>query len=299
MSRAAEDVRTAFLPAIYHVADRAATTTRRRYMRLVAANLGLVLAATVVASLSAPSDDVRRVQALITAGVFGLSLTLSLAMATSKYDRVWVKSRALAESIKSTAWRFAMSAAPFDAMPTKEAEQKLLAQLEKLVREAPTVAGLSAADDRAEITNAMVALRHAPVDVRRDRYATDRIADQRDWFAARAVSAARAGRAWGALLIGAQTAGFVAALVMVWSPGARFNARAVFAAFAAASLGWLRATQHREVAATYTAMSQTLKLSGESARRADTEDALTAIVVETETALEQENGAWMQRRSVA
>jgi hypothetical protein len=182
-------------------------------------------------------------------------------------------------------------------MSTKEAETRLLVQLQTLVRAAP--AAVPAADDRPEITDAMVALRDAGFDVRRDRYVADRIADQRAWFAARAESATAAGRAWGALLLVAQTAGFVAALVAIWSPGARFNARAMCSAFAAASLGWLRATQHRELAAAYTAMSQTLKITGEIARRAAADDALAAIVVETETALEQENGAWMERRSVA
>src|SRR5258706_8419245 len=299
MSEVTADMLPSFLPAMYHVADRAATATRRRHMRLVAANLCLVLAVAVVASVSVSSVEGRRIQAAITAAVFGLSLILSLVVAASKYDRVWVESRALAESIKSSAWRFAMSAPPFDALSAKEAERKLLEQLQALVRKAPMAIGFQAADDRQEITDEMVALRAAGVDVRRDRYISDRVADQRAWFAAKASSAARASRAWGALLLAAQAGGLAAALVAIWGAGARFNARPVCAAFAAVSLGWLRATQHRGIAATYTAMSHTLKLTGESARSADTEAAFIKIVVDTEAVLEQENGAWMQRRSAA
>jgi hypothetical protein len=99
----------------------------------------------------------------------------------------------------------------------------------------------------------------------------------------------------------AQTAGFVAALVAIWSPGARFNGRAMFRISPPPAWGgcarcsivssWRRA---------YTAdASQTLKITGEIARRAAADDALAAIVVETETTLEQENGAWTERRSVA
>jgi hypothetical protein len=101
------------------------------------------------------------------------------------------------------------------------------------------------------------------------------------------------------VLFSAQGAGFLWSLAAVWSPRGSVNGRAIFSAFAAVSLGWLRATQYREAATTYAAMSEMLRASGESARRADSEHALAAIVVETETALERENGAWMERRSVA
>lgn len=295
MSRA-EDVRTSFLPAVYHGADRAATSTRRRYMRLVGANLALVLTVAVVASVSLRSTDARRMQAVITAAAFAASLALTLATSAAKYDRLWVTLRAQAESIKSSAWRFAMAASPFD-MSTPEAERTLLTHLQTTASEAPAV-GLARGVDRPAVTEAMVALRHAALDVRRERYVADRIAEQRDWFADKAAAAARAGRTWGTLLVIAQVAGFASALIAVWDPGVPFNGRAACAAFAAASLGWLRATQHRELAASYTAMRQALEIAGESARRAGTEDVLGAAVAETEAALERENGAWVQRRSV-
>ena len=290
--------RASFLPAIYHAADRAATTRRRRHMRLAATNLVLALSLSVVAAVTVGSDDVRRIQSLLIAGAFGLSLVLSLAMSVSKEDRSWLRSRTLAESIKSSAWRFAMSAHPYDAMSVEEAEAKLRAQLARPSKKALASSALPA-DGHRLFTDAMIALRQATFGVRRDRYVAERIAEQQDWFTGRAVAARRAGRAWETVLFSAQAAGFLWSLAAVWSPRESVNGRVIFSAFAAASLGWLRATQHREAATTYAAMSEMLRASGESARRADSEDALAAIVVETETALERENGAWMERRSVA
>jgi hypothetical protein len=76
--------RASFLPAIYHAADRAATTRRRRHMRLAATNLDLALSLSVLRP-NAPamrSDWIRR--------------TSSDPTATAATNGAWMERRSVA-----------------------------------------------------------------------------------------------------------------------------------------------------------------------------------------------------------
>jgi hypothetical protein len=226
-------------------------------------------------------------------GAFGLSLLLSIATSSLKYDRIWVKSRAIAEQIKSAAWRFAV----FPSESTAAAETAFLDDLEKAAKDAPVPLAKPPGDSR-EITDAMIVLRGGTLAERRDAYLAGRLEDQRAWFEQKAASESRAGRAWSYTLYAAQGVGFVSSLVSVAYPSAPFSGRAICSAIAAASLGWLRATQHRDVAAAYATTSQALGILIERGRRTRTESEFGALVDAAETLLANENATWLTRRSV-
>lgn len=63
------------------------------------------------------------------ATIFLFSLSTLLVRSTMKPEQEWYKGRALAESIKTTTWRYCMRAAPFDDAPhvkTVKAELSLI-----------------------------------------------------------------------------------------------------------------------------------------------------------------------------
>src|SRR5262249_15254032 len=127
----------------------------------------------------------------------------------------WYEARAIAESAKSVAWRYAVGGRPFDLGKDREAVDTLARQR---VREALSVTASYSPDaqfaDEEQITFAMRALRtHTPPAARREAYRRGRIVDQRAWYERNArLNRALARRAH-LVIIGLEAVAVVAALL--------------------------------------------------------------------------------------
>ncbi len=96
-------------------------------------------------------------------------------------DATWYELRATAEAIKSSAWCYAMRAAPFDPSDqTEEAVERLfLEQLDAATAELDYPPPVEAGD---EITPAMRHLHDAPTAEQREVYLEGRLQDQLSWY---------------------------------------------------------------------------------------------------------------------
>jgi len=103
-------------PALAIAAGEASRAGRRGHTRLVLVDLALLAAAGLVGGASPllASFGVGWERALA-AVLLTLALFAMVATRLRAYDTQWFDGRAVAETVKSATWRYAMRASPYDA----------------------------------------------------------------------------------------------------------------------------------------------------------------------------------------
>lgn len=204
-------------PALYEGAGTLAEDAQALFLRLIVGEFALLVIAAIL-SLGLGQ----------TAGYYAVSaavLLLGLAVMATRYwlkpEQDWYKGRALAESIKTSAWRYCMRAEPFDdggnsAASRSEFRDHLMAILEANRRIGHRIPPNSAAND--QITSTMQTLRASSLQDRIDVYRSSRIIEQRNWYDDKSKTNRRASRKWLAIGVAAYAASICFALARIAYP---------------------------------------------------------------------------------
>jgi hypothetical protein len=287
-------------PTTLRAARTVAALAQRRYFALLVLQLGAAFLGALLASVSAAVDSPTTAQRCRQGSAVALlvSFVVLLVGRVLRADAVWWDARAVAESIRSSAWRFMMQAPPFaSANGTSPDERFHLQVLETLRARADISAALERQrdGDPNEVSPLMQKTRRAPLDERRAFYTEQRLNDQRRWYRDRARSHDRAREACFFLAILAQLAAVLVAFLQ-WRPW-RLNLVPLLVAVSASVTAWAQARRHEESAQAYALASQELDVMAVRLEAAADEPAFRAAVAETETAISREHTMWMARRN--
>src|SRR4051794_10944130 len=102
-------------PALFQSADSASRRGRRAYLRLNGADLSLIITAAILGGIGTVLSSSWQVP--VAAGalfILVLSIVIKLTIKSRRDDKDWFDGRAVAETVKTTAWRYMMRAKPFD-----------------------------------------------------------------------------------------------------------------------------------------------------------------------------------------
>jgi hypothetical protein len=280
------------MPGLYTAADAASKTGQTHYMVSTGAR-SLLAVTAAAASLQVADGEGDRPIAFVGAAAFLVALAVEAWLAGFRPERRWYDGRALAESSKTLAWRFAVGALPFpEGEP--DAEARLLDRVAGLLRDAPTT-GI-APTDAPVISDAMRRLRAAPLADRRHVYLRDRIDDQRMWYRSRAAMNDRRAWRWRITLLGAETLGVALAFgrAVGWL---HVDVAGLIAALVTAAAAWLAVRQHEALARAYTFAHGELTIARERLARAEPEAAWAAEAADAEEAISREHTMWRASRS--
>lgn len=284
------------LPGLFHAADNASLAAQHRF--LVASRLRLSLLVVAAVTGAVPSGDTPTNDQIAGTGtVLTLvgAILVEVWLQTTRPEQTWYDGRALAESAKTSAWRYAVGGAPFPAaLDVATADRQLTAQLAALLRDAPAAA---IAPPRGEaISTAMRELRESDLDVRRSVYLRERIDQQTDWYAGKArqneVSAGR----WRMALLAVETAGVLAALGRA-TGFVQFDLAGIVAALGAAFVAWLSLKQHESIARAYSYAANELALAASRLHTVQGEAEWSVEVDNAEEAISREHTMWRASRS--
>ncbi len=289
------------LPALYQSANAASVDAQRRYLRLVRADLTLIVLGAALTAVSVVTEDVRSVLAILGAVVLVGGVVFTVVISAVHYNRNWFAARAVAESVKTVSWRYMMCAEPYvQAMPLSDVEELFCRRLNEVLREKSVIAGVLGGEQATggQITDTMRALRGTSLPDRMKVYLRDRIKDQRDWYAVKSKGNAMSSTRW---IIGTafvQMLGVVGAIALVRYPTLPVNPASVFSALAAALLAWLQVKQHQELAHSYGLAAHELGLIETRALHVSEEAQFAAFVADAENAISREHTMWTARRDV-
>ena len=290
------------LPAVFRSADLASLSAQRAYLRLVRADLALIVLSAGVASWAVSSPEIRTVLAILAALLLAAGLVLTGIILQTEHDRNWFAARAVAESVKTVAWRYMTGAEPYETnLLDRDADDLFCRELDAILRERRSIASILGSEDASghQITDMMRSVRSADTATRKEAYGRDRIQDQRRWYAKKAgVNKALSDR-WLISIGVVQLLGAGAAIALVRWPEFKFNAAAVLAALAAALLAWLQLKQHQELAHSYGLAAHELGLIEARAAHVRSDSDLSSFVADAENAISREHTMWTARRDTA
>ncbi|KOG37003.1 membrane protein [Streptomyces resistomycificus] len=275
------------LPVVFRSSDTASLTGQRRYIRGTKWRLVLAVAAAVCGVLN------HRAAFLALVAVFVATILVEFWLLAERPEEAWYDGRALAESTKTLAWRYAVGGAPFPAdLPEAEAQLRFLERLRDLLREAPATS--LAPMGSAAVTDAMNGLRAQDFDARKKAYVEQRVENQLRWYTAKAQANVVRARRWRLILIAVEGLGLTAAVLRLTGV-LDFDLAGVLAAVLGAGSAWFAVRQYETLGRAYTFAATELSIIHD--RLSHTTPASWAQeVADAEEAISREHTMWRASR---
>lgn len=210
-------------------------------------------------------------------------------------ERAWYDGRALAESVKTLSWKYAVGGDPF---PTMEANPQSVF-VHRLVELKSRYPKLDLAAVSGEyLTPWMSNLRVESLAIRRQTYIEHRALDQQTWYEAKAKENKQRARVWKSILLLLELSGAVLALVESLNYLDLFFTPTV-AAGTGAIVAWLETRQHDQLARAYSTTVSDLAAALTKLRAATSETDWAVEMNDAEDAISREHTLWLASRSQA
>lgn len=284
------------MPQLFQAADAASLDAQGLYVGLTRWRLILLGAAAIagVASWRVGAGEVDLL-AIIGVGLFIAALLMETWLWRSRPDKAWYDGRAVAESAKTLAWKFAVAGGAFPAtMPLVDAKRNLLARFDEIRGQFGELE--LAPLDAVPISAWMVATRQKPFETRKAVYLGARIQGQQRWYATKAKYNKRRTKQWRAVTVALDLLGAIAFLVEALVETGLSFAPAM-AALAGAAVAWIGSKQHETLARAYGAAVTDLASAEGRLDLITTDGEWAAEVDDAEEAISREHTVWLATRS--
>jgi hypothetical protein len=287
------------LPALYRAADKASITAQNQFVVLTSIDLGLMLMAAIVGSLTLSDISVKTMLAITSAILLTIGIFVTIVIHTTKLERVWYDGRAIAESVNTLAWRYMTGSDPYSVNLGSKADEIFISGVHLLLEERKTFAARLGSQYNREhqITDKMMTVRSLGIDERKNIYISERIDEQRNWYSRKTqVNLTLANRLfWGT--VASQALAIIFAFTVVIWQGSIIQLTGVLTTLATAFMAWTQMRRNEELAQSYGLAAQELNFIYEQSSQVKTEEELSKYVLNSENAISREHTMWLARRS--
>lgn len=281
------------MPGFWRDADTASLAGQRWALRYSRARLFGVLGAALGGALTWTMGKIDLAAIIIAVG-FLTALASELATWVHQPERDWYSGRALAESAKTLAWRYAVAAEPFpEEMPEAEARSILRRRLEEVSAEARDRVTIRSAN--SVVTPKMTELRMSAFLQRKDAYIAGRTEDQQRWYARKAIANRKTATVWRVALIVCEVIALVLASLRVFG-GWTIDFAGLLGALIAAGAAWTALKQYSPLASAYSTAASELAIQTDRLSELN-ETEWASAVADAEEAISREHTLWLASRT--
>ena len=283
------------LPGLYQAADQASIKAQANYFLSLEIYLVLLVSAAIVSFLW-PQNVYG---AAASAALFLITLMILVSLRVNRPDGLWYNGRAVAESVKTRAWRWAMRAEPYeDANNVDIVIGKFLADLKEILDQNRSLSRILSpnAGIQEPISEAMTQVRKLPVSERLAIYQRHRVKDQADWYARKAQFNQACATTWFWISVLLHSAAIVLLLYRMLNPAANPPIETIATA-AGAALTWLQAKKFNELSSSYSLAALEIGVIQGRSRSVRTEQDLSHFVLSSESAFSREHTQWAARKA--
>jgi hypothetical protein len=282
-------------PALYQAADVASFNAQKGYLNNVKAYIALSVLGAGLSVVGIQSKEA----AILAAIVFLGGLFISIYIAVKKNENVWFRARAVAESIKTSTWRFMMQTEPFDASSEiNKAKSDFRDLLKRILNEhkdlAHDLAGSFSLE--SQITTMMDEVRSKSLDERKNIYLNQRIEDQRKWYTDKSNYNKKWGKIWFVSMIALQAIAIILTLMRVAYPQWSYWPTEIFIVAAAGIFTWIQLKRFRELTASYGLAAHEIGLAMGALDDVHSEEDFSDFVRDTENAFSREHTQWVAKK---
>ncbi|WP_214326849.1 DUF4231 domain-containing protein [Nonomuraea sediminis] len=283
------------LPGLFQAADQASLAGQRRYLTASRTRLAFVLLAAAGGALSLQAGGTTfDLAAAGTAVALTATAFVEIWLLTEKPEQAWYDGRALAESARTVAWRYAVGADPFPKDGDEAAAAtRVIDRLDDLLNDAPP-SGIAPSTAPA-VSQAMRDLRASPLDGRKSAYIQQRIVQQQDWYSGKARWNQGRARRWGLTLVAVEVLGILTALLRAFGY-IRFDLAGIVAAMIGVGVAWLAIKQHDTLARAYAVAANELSIVRSRLELVQDEQVWAGEASDAEEAISREHTMWRASR---
>lgn len=283
------------LPGLYQSANRASLDGQFWYFLGLRTYLALLVAAAFV-FFAWPKSTYG---ALSSAALFLITLAILIALRVKRPDDTWFNGRAVAESVKTRAWRWCMRAEPYEDTDNLEiVSRQFIGDLKSILDQNRSLAGSLPCERGIQepISEAMKEIRSLNVDDRLAVYKKQRIDDQARWYSTKSQFNKRRAKQWFWVSVALHALAILLLLYKIMVPDLDVPIEVV-ATGAGAVLTWLQAKKHNELSSSFSlAAHEIVLIKGEALSVKDEKD-LSEFVFNSETAFSREHTQWAARKA--
>lgn len=280
-------------PALYGSANNGAIKAQSRFLRTARLEYFLLFCVSVASAtrgISGINPLINTLLLVVLAGLFVFKIFKQL-------DQDWYRCRALAESVKTSTWRFSMRAHPFEDTGSIEIPKANFRNLLRDILQANRhiAANLETAVTE-QVTDSMVEIRKLPLDQRMHYYVKNRIDNQRTWYSKKSKVNKNALTFWvtttivlyiiAAIALNAEQLGLPRA-TLAFDP---------LIVVVTSALGWLQMKRHGELMASYNLTAHEIGIIRGNSESVKSEEELSDFINEAELAFSREHTQWVARR---
>lgn len=281
------------LPGAWRNADDESKRGQLQTLWLTGIKIGGGLAAAIGGVFSWHLGHLDLATWLILGG-FVTAFICELLVLRLKPERTWYEGRAIAESIKTLAWRYAVCADPFPKrMTSSEAESKLRQRTSSIANQMSDRIIFDNSD--SVISSGMSELRKLSFTERRDAYIQGRTLEQQQWYSKKAhINQQRATVSWMLLTL-------VEVIAIILAAGRVFGKwnidfAGLLAAIISAGTAWVAVKQFSPLASAYSITTKELGIQASKLRTVNEAD-WAIVAADAEEAISREHTTWLASRT--
>lgn len=282
------------LPALYRQADATAARKQRTFLRATQVRLALLVLAALGGALTFKVQQVEMFGAL-SAAAFASVAFLELYLWQTRPEQAWYRARAVAESVKTLAWRYATRAAPFD--DDLNVDQRYLKRLRTVHAEVGSVLISPDNGNVRQVSASMQQMRESEHAVRKSAYLEQRLDNQIRWYSDKSRWNERRSATWSIAMVVLNVVGLVMSMLRAMCV-MDLDVAGIIGAFAAAGIAWVQTRQYSSLAAAYATTHHELTIVRERVS-VTTEADWPQEVSDAEEAISREHTMWLASRSAA
>lgn len=286
-------------PNYFIAGDNASLKAQKYYTNYVKWDLVFMCISTALAIYNYSDIYSKRTIYVISGVILLAAFFFSLIIKAKKYEDVWYRGRALAESAKTLTWRFMTKSEYFEAdLTLEEAEQRFNERIRKLREEFRDINSALKASDlhKDTITSKMYEVRDYDLSRRKEFYIRNRIDNQIAWYTDKADKNKTRYECWFWAVICMQFFAIIAIGYLIFNPNSDFNLVGIFTTISASFFSWLQLKKYQENKEAYnTAMSE-LNLIKTEAKYIESEEHFAKFVLDSENAMSREHTMWLAQK---
>jgi archaellum biogenesis protein FlaJ (TadC family) len=282
-------------PALYKSADSTSNIVQSQYLWLMRGEYALLIVAAILSMGWSTSVWYYVAFACVFLGAGATLLYRSI----KKPDRDWYRARALAESIKTSTWRYMMRAEPFPDSEKVQIPRSNFRSYLKGILDANSHIGdrlAEAGSDGDEVTSAMDTVRRQNLDERKAEYIRARVNEQKTWYRKKAADNRRAFKRWLVACLVVYAFAIVSVLIRIAQPTWGLTPTEPLIVLASSFIGWMQLKKFNELASAYALTAHEIGIIQGKVQEADGEEKFSEFVNEAELAFSREHTQWVARQ---
>ncbi|MEX0779192.1 MAG: DUF4231 domain-containing protein [Balneolales bacterium] len=283
-------------PALYIAANTASKRNQNYHIGLIIAYLTSLILGAIFAFYGINSA----LFAIIAAFFFVMGFLFTIFILIKNHENAWYNCRALAESIKTSTWKYMMRAEPYEDseninFTNSEFRNMLLQLLTQNSGLAHEFGGN--VSEQEQITEKMKHVRKVELNGRKDIYTINRIDDQRKWYSKKFIQNNDQKKLWFSILLILNILALILVLSRIYFPTFQYWPVEVLVVLAGSCLTWIQLKKFQELTSAYSMAAHEIGIIRGEIETVNSEDNFSDFVNDAENAFSREHTRWLAKRT--